>query len=141
VRPSLFQFVAQADADELTRRLEEDGYVIRRLDLSGVGSATEVWSATSDQLGIPPARGWDGYADYLWQAILPDDDEGERVAVAVEHADELADGDMNALALLVDTLATIGRGAHGQDLAVVAFYLGEGAGYSPLESLSALAAD
>ena len=130
MRPSLFQFVAQSDAEELARRLEDDGYVLRRLDLSDVGSAEELWAATSEQLGIPPARGWDGYADYLWQAILPDDDEGEKVAVLVEHADELADGDMNALALLVDTLATIGRGAHGQELQVVAFYLGDGPGYS-----------
>jgi len=130
VRPSLFQFVAQSDADGLARRLEDDGYVLRRLDLGGVGSAEELWSATSEQLDIPESRGWDGYADYLWQAILPDDDEGEKVAVLVEHADELADEDMNALALLVDTLATIGRGAHGQELQVVAFYLGDGPGYS-----------
>jgi hypothetical protein len=141
MRPSLFQFVAQSDADELTRRLERAGYLVRRLDGRDIESAADLWAASARQLGHPEAKGWDGYADYLWQAILPDDDEGEGVAVVWEHADELAEHDMNAFALALDTLATIGRGANGQGLEVVTFFLGDGPGYRPLESLAALAED
>jgi hypothetical protein len=132
---SLYNLVAQADAERLLTALGEDGFVIRPFDGAGVANAHDLWQAAVAQLGIEMVGGWDGFADRMWSALLPDDDEGDRVALVWEHADVLVAGDLRAFLTAFDTLTTIGRQAYEQHIQVLTFYLGEGKNFPALDKL------
>lgn len=132
---SLYNLVAQADAERLLPALGVDGFVIRRFDGAGVANAHDLWQAAVSQLGIETVGGWDGFADRMWSALLPDDDESDRVALVWEHADVLVAGELRAFLAAFDTLTTIGRQAYEQQIQVLTFYLGEGRSFPPLDEL------
>jgi hypothetical protein len=43
------------------------------------------------QLGFEPPHNWSAFSDLLPNALLPDDDEGDKVAVLWAHADDVVD--------------------------------------------------
>src|SRR3954466_12772830 len=85
---SVFNLVAESDGAALRERLAVD-HVVRRVD-GDVGDGSQLRARFGDALGFQ-ASGWDSFADDVWNALLPDDDEGDRVALVWEHADALVD--------------------------------------------------
>ena len=132
MRFSLYNFAAQEGCESLVGRLQSEGYTLRRLDGSGIASAADLWASSSRQLGHRLAAGWDGHADYLAAALMPDDDEAGNVALLWEHADHLANADLGGFCAAFDTLTTIARAAYAQGTTILLFFLGDGPGFATM---------
>jgi hypothetical protein len=122
---SLYNFVAQKGVMPSSSAVRADGYAVRLLDGQTIGSAEEIWAESARQLGHGVSGNWDGYADYVAGALMPDDDEPAQVALVWEHADRLAQRELRAFCSAFDTLTTIGRAAYAQGTTVLLFFLGD----------------
>jgi hypothetical protein len=135
MRFSLYNVVASRDGAILVEKLIRDGFALRRLDGANVRSAQEFWEASAKQLRHEIAKGWDGYADYVASALLPDEDEGNKVALLWTNVDTLIASDLRAFVTAFDVLTTFGRTAYAQGTEMLIFVLGEGAAFPLLAGL------
>lgn len=129
---ALWNLVNEAETDRLIDELRADGMALRQFDTAGVTSREGLWSTVGDAFGVDDVQGWDSFADQLWMALLPDDDEGDRVAVIWRHADALLAADLGVFLEALDILTTTGRQAYSQGLTVLSFLLGAGSNFPPL---------
>jgi hypothetical protein len=122
-RWSLLNLVSDQDADDLIAELEAEGYALRVFDGSGVVDKDSLIAKLAETFDFAPG-GWDSTADDLWNRLLPDDDEGDRVAVIWRHVDELLQHDLASFLEAVDILKTIGRRAYSSQTVMLIFLLG-----------------
>jgi hypothetical protein len=128
----VYQLVAQRDVERLRERLRADGYALRELDGSRLRGATGLWTRAGEAFGFSGVDGWDSFSDRMWAAMLPDDDEDDKVALVWEHADGLLPHGLGAFLEAYDVLVTIARQAYAQQVDVTILLLGDGEGFPPL---------
>jgi hypothetical protein len=129
------QLVAEGDIDALRSRLTADGYVLRELDGAGIRDAATLWQRAGEAFGFDSVKGWDSFADRMWTALFPDDDEGDKVALIWAHADDLVDGALDAFLEAFDVLVTVVRGAYAEEIDLTVCFLGDGPGFARLADL------
>lgn len=129
---SLWNLCDRSDSVALLDALERSGFALRRVDTSGVSSSAALLDRFGEQLDFS-AGGWDSFADHMWTALLPDDDEGDRVALVWDHADDVAAEALDAFLQAMDVLIGVGRGAYAEDLQVITFLLGDGSSFAPVD--------
>lgn len=129
---AIWNLIAQSDAGRLSKNLSAQGFVLRELDGHGVLDASGLWARAAETFGFDEVTNWDSFADRMWTALLPDDDEGEKVAFVWHHVDELLHGGLGVIFQVLDATLTIGRQAYGHELQVLTFMLGEGPNFPPL---------
>ncbi|HET9626572.1 MAG TPA: hypothetical protein VFP84_34655 [Kofleriaceae bacterium] len=132
MRFSLYNVIASQDEATIVAKLSEDRFVLRRLDGANVRSAREYWDASAKHLRHRIANGWDGYAEYLAEAVLPNDEEGNKIAFLWVHADLLISSDLRAFLSAFDVLITLGRAAYARGTEMLIFLLGDGAAFPPM---------
>jgi hypothetical protein len=130
MRFSLYNVVASSEEARLIETLTKSGYAIRRLDTANVHSAEELWEVSAKQLGHCGANGWDGYADYVAEALLPNDHEGDKVAFLWLNSDAVLVSNLGVFLTAFDVFTTLARAAYAQGTEVIFFLVGEGMNYS-----------
>lgn len=127
----MWNLCAQSDAADVIATLESSDFLIREVDTTGVRSAEDFRTRCGETFGFQ-AGGWDSFADDMWMALLPDDDE-TKVAFAWYHADALLDDNLGVLLTAMDLLTTIGRAAYTEGIEVITFAFGHGPNFPPVD--------
>ena len=131
----VYQLVAQGDVDALRAQLTADGYALRELDGADLRDAGGLWARAGDAFGFSDVKGWDSFADRMWNAVMPNDDEGDKVALIWGHADALEQASLPTFLEAFDVLVSMVRSAYGDDLDITVCFLGDGPGFRPLAEL------
>jgi hypothetical protein len=132
---SIFEVVAQRDADALRARLFLQGCPVRELDGTGVTDGLALQRRAAEAFGYeaPEESNWDAFADSVWMPVLPTEEEGDKVALLWEHVDDLMQADVRSFLTAFDVLIGVARQAYGSEgLDVTIFVLGDGPGFPPL---------
>jgi len=124
----LWNLAARSDADVLVDALERSGFTIRRVDTADVNSKPGLCARFGETFDFTTG-GWDSFADNMWDTLLPNDDEGDKVALVWDHSDSLLDGGLETLLQAMDALIDIGRRASAEKLTVIIFLLGDGSNF------------
>jgi len=132
----VYQLVAQGDVDALRAELTADGYALRNLDGAGLGDAAGLWARAGEAFGFSDVAGWDSFSDRMWNAVMPNDDEGDKVALVWEHADALVQASLGTFLEAFDVLVTMVRSAYEQETDVTVCFLGDGPGFARLADLA-----
>jgi hypothetical protein len=132
-RYNLWNLVALHDLGALREELGRGGYALREFSTTQAADPQGLFDEISPQLGFRTPHNWSAFSDLLPNALLPDDDEGDRVAVLWAHADHLVQTSLGTFLTAVDVLVGLARQAYEQELHMILFLLGDGPNFPPLE--------
>lgn len=131
-RFAIWNLVAESDGQGLEQVLAEQGYALRVIKTATACDDGSFWAAAAEGLGFDTPSNWSGFIDLARQAVLPDDDEGDKSALLWYGAGAVASCCLGTFLMAFDLLVDQGRQLYAQGSEVLLFALGDGENFPGL---------